>query len=116
MQLGYRRLFDVNSLVGLRVEREHVFEETHALVLGLAEERECWTEPCGSSRWITCDPREYLMRLRERTPEAWIVGEKILEPGEFLRESWPIQGTTGYDFMHAASECPGRLARRGCRS
>ena len=32
-QLGYRRFFDVNSLIGLRVEREHVFEETHALVL-----------------------------------------------------------------------------------
>ena len=33
-QLGYRRFFDVSTLVGLRVEREHVFEETHALVLG----------------------------------------------------------------------------------
>jgi len=32
-QLGYRRFFDVNTLIGLRVEREHVFEETHALVL-----------------------------------------------------------------------------------
>ena len=32
-QLGYRRFFDVNSLIGLRVEREHVFEETHALVI-----------------------------------------------------------------------------------
>jgi (1->4)-alpha-D-glucan 1-alpha-D-glucosylmutase len=28
-QLGYRRFFDVNTLIGLRVEREHVFEETH---------------------------------------------------------------------------------------
>ena len=32
-QLSYRRFFDVNSLIGLRVEREYVFEETHALVL-----------------------------------------------------------------------------------
>src|SRR6202000_3207764 len=32
-QLSYRRFFDVNTLIGLRVEREHVFEETHALVL-----------------------------------------------------------------------------------
>src|SRR5581483_6638378 len=32
-QLGYRRFFDVNTLIGLRVEREYVFEETHALVL-----------------------------------------------------------------------------------
>ena len=32
-QLGYRRFFDVNTLIGLRMEREHVFEETHALIL-----------------------------------------------------------------------------------
>jgi len=41
--------------------------------------------------------------LRERAPEAWIVGEKILEPGEFLRESWPIEGTTGYDFLNTVN-------------
>ncbi len=28
--------------------------------------------------------------------------EKILEPGELLRESWPVQGTTGYDFLNLA--------------
>ncbi|HEU4634762.1 MAG TPA: malto-oligosyltrehalose synthase [Edaphobacter sp.] len=98
-QLGYRRFFDVNTLVGLRVEREHVFEETHALVLewvargvldGLRVDH-----PDGLR-----DPLEYLQRLRDRAPDAWIVAEKILEPGEFLRESWPIQGTTGYDFMN----------------
>lgn len=97
-QLGYRRFFDVNSLVGLRVEREHVFEETHALVLdwlrrGILDGVRV-DHPDG-----LLDPLEYMRRLRERAPEAWIVGEKILEPGEFLRESWPIQGTTGYDFI-----------------
>jgi len=99
-QLSYRRFFDVNTLVGLRVEREHVFEETHALVIdwlrrgvldGLRVDH-----PDGLR-----DPLEYLQRLRQRAPEAWVIGEKILEPGEFLRESWPIQGTTGYDFLNA---------------
>ena len=99
-QLGYRRFFDVNSLVGLRVEREHVFEETHALVLdwlrrGVIDGIRV-DHPDGLR-----DPLEYLTRLRERAPEAWILGEKILEPGEFLRDSWPIEGTTGYDFMNA---------------
>lgn len=98
-QLGYRRFFDVNSLVGLRVEREHVFEETHALVLdwfkrGILDGMRV-DHPDGLR-----DPLEYLIRLRERAPEAWILAEKILEPGEFLRENWPIQGTTGYDFMN----------------
>jgi (1->4)-alpha-D-glucan 1-alpha-D-glucosylmutase len=100
-QLGYRRFFDVNSLVGLRVEREHVFEETHALVLDWLKRGVLDGVRVDHPDGLR-DPLEYLTRLRERTPEAWIIGEKILEPGEFLRESWPIQGTTGYDFMHAA--------------
>jgi len=101
-QLGYRRFFDVNTLIGLRVEREHVFEETHALVLDWLQQGVLdgirIDHPDGLR-----DPLEYLERLRERAPEAWIVGEKILEPGEFLRESWPIQGTTGYDFLNIAA-------------
>ena len=36
--LGYRRFFDINTLIGLRVEDETVFEDTHRLILGwLAE-------------------------------------------------------------------------------
>jgi (1->4)-alpha-D-glucan 1-alpha-D-glucosylmutase len=102
-QMSFRRFFDVNSLVGLRVEREHVFEETHALVLdwlrrGVLDGVRV-DHPDGLR-----DPLEYLRRLRERAPDAWIVAEKILEPGEFLRESWPIQGTTGYDFMNAVAQ------------
>jgi (1->4)-alpha-D-glucan 1-alpha-D-glucosylmutase len=45
---------------------------------------------------------QYLTRLREHAPEAWIVAEKILEPGEFLRQEWPIEGTSGYDFLNVA--------------
>jgi len=100
-QLGYRRFFDVNSLIGLRVEREHVFEETHALVLdwlrrGVLDGVRV-DHPDGLR-----DPAGYFDRLRDDAPDAWIVAEKILEPGEFLRESWPIEGTTGYDFLNAA--------------
>src|ERR1035437_2523764 len=100
-QLGYRRFFDVNTLIGLRVEREHVFEETHALVLdwlrrGVLDGVRV-DHPDGLR-----DPLQYFNRLREHSPNAWIVGEKILEPGEFLRESWPIEGTSGYDFLNVA--------------
>jgi (1->4)-alpha-D-glucan 1-alpha-D-glucosylmutase len=98
-QLGYRRFFDVNTLVGLRVEREHVFEETHALVLDWLDRGVLDGVRVDHPDGLR-DPLEYLQRLRDRAPEAWIVAEKILEPGEFLRENWPIQGTTGYDFMN----------------
>jgi (1->4)-alpha-D-glucan 1-alpha-D-glucosylmutase len=46
------------------------------------------------------DPFQYFVRLRNRAPSAWIVAEKILEPGERLRRNWPIHGTSGYDFLN----------------
>ena len=100
-QLGYRRFFDVNTLIGLRVEREFVFDETHALIVkwlkqGLLDGVRV-DHPDGLR-----DPKEYFERLRERAPEAWIVGEKILEPGEWMRGDWPIEGTSGYDFLNMA--------------
>jgi (1->4)-alpha-D-glucan 1-alpha-D-glucosylmutase len=101
-QLSYRRFFDVNSLIGLRVEREYVFEETHALVLDWLKRGVLDGVRVDHPDGLR-DPLEYLKRLREKAPDAWVVGEKILEPGEFLRESWPIQGTTGYDFLNVAA-------------
>jgi (1->4)-alpha-D-glucan 1-alpha-D-glucosylmutase len=100
-QLGYRRFFDVNTLIGLRVEREYVFDETHALIVKWLKQGVLDGVRVDHPDGLR-DPLQYFQRLRERAPEAWIVGEKILEPGEFLRESWPIQGTSGYDFLNVA--------------
>jgi (1->4)-alpha-D-glucan 1-alpha-D-glucosylmutase len=100
-QLSYRRFFNVNELIGLRVEREYVFEETHALIFK-------WLAN-GTLDGVRVDhpdglrdPKQYFLRLRERASEAWILGEKILEPGEELPADWSIQGTTGYEFMNLA--------------
>jgi len=114
-QLGYRRFFDVNTLIGLRVEREHVFEETHALILSWLKQGVLDGVRVDHPDGLR-DPAQYFQRLRERAPEAWIVGEKILEPGEWLRESWPVQGTSGYDFLNTAMRVlihPAGLARLG---
>ena len=101
-ELGYRRFFDVNTLVGLRVEREHVFTETHSLIAKWLKEGVLdgirVDHPDGLR-----DPFHYFERLRKTAPDAWIVAEKILEPGEHLRDPWPIQGTTGYDFLNQAN-------------
>lgn len=97
--LGYRRFFDINNLVGLRMEDEQVFADTHELVLN-------WLRS-GLLDGVRVDhidglrePQAYLQRLHEVAPQAWIVVEKILQPGEELRASWPIAGTTGYDFAN----------------
>jgi (1->4)-alpha-D-glucan 1-alpha-D-glucosylmutase len=99
--LGYRRFFDVTGLVGLRTEDERVFHETHALILdwlarGVLDGLRI-DHPDG-----LLDPEGYLRRLRWASPRAWIVVEKILEPGEDLRRSWPVAGTSGYDFLRRA--------------
>jgi (1->4)-alpha-D-glucan 1-alpha-D-glucosylmutase len=100
-QLGYRRFFDVNTLIGLRMEREHVFEETHALVLDWLKDGTLDGVRIDHPDGLR-DPLEYFNRLRAAAPDAWIVAEKILEPGEFLRPEWPVQGTSGYDFLNVA--------------
>ncbi|MGH8920529.1 MAG: alpha-amylase family glycosyl hydrolase, partial [Actinomycetes bacterium] len=109
-ELSYRRFFAVSDLAAVRVEDPEVFAATHREVL----------------RWVTegdvdglrvdhpdglADPAGYLRRLREHAPDAWIVVEKILEPGEELPPSWPVHGSTGYD---ALAEIDGILVdRRG---
>jgi (1->4)-alpha-D-glucan 1-alpha-D-glucosylmutase len=100
-ELMYRRFFDVNTLVGLRMENETVFADTHSLVLdwlrrGVLDGIRI-DHPDGLR-----DPEQYFKRLRAATPDGWIVAEKILEPGEPLRKNWPIHGTTGYDFLYQA--------------
>jgi (1->4)-alpha-D-glucan 1-alpha-D-glucosylmutase len=101
-QLSYRRFFDVNTLIGLRVEREYVFDETHALVLDWLKRGVLDGVRVDHPDGLR-DPKEYFKRLRERAPDAWVIGEKILEPGEFLREDWPIEGTSGYDFLNVVA-------------
>jgi (1->4)-alpha-D-glucan 1-alpha-D-glucosylmutase len=101
-ELGYRRFFDVNTLIGLRVERQHVFEATHCLILEWLQKGVIDGVRIDHPDGLR-DPEQYCERLRNRAPDAWIVGEKILEPGEFLRESWPIQGTSGYDFLNVCN-------------
>jgi (1->4)-alpha-D-glucan 1-alpha-D-glucosylmutase len=98
-ELDYRRFFDITTLAGLRVEDERVFADTHDRVLGWLADGVIdglrIDHPDGMR-----DPETYFRRLREAAPEAWIVVEKILEPGEALPATWPVDGTTGYDFLN----------------
>ncbi|MFC0862906.1 malto-oligosyltrehalose synthase [Sphaerimonospora cavernae] len=95
---GYRRFFDVSSLIGLRAEDPEVFAATHAVTLSLIEDGVLdglrVDHPDGLA-----DPCGYLRRLRPHVPgPLWV--EKILIDGERLPGDWPCDGTTGYDALN----------------
>lgn len=101
-ELNYRRFFSINDLICLRVEEERVFEYVHGFVLGQIA--------AGRMHGLRIDhldglynPLEYLQRLRAGAGDAYIVAEKILEAHEALPADWPIEGTSGYDFLHHAN-------------
>jgi len=96
--LNYRRFFAVNTLAGIRVEIPEVFDEAHAEVVrwfreGLVDGLRI-DHPDGLA-----DPAGYLRRLREVTGGAYLLIEKILEPGEELPAGFECEGTTGYDAL-----------------
>jgi (1->4)-alpha-D-glucan 1-alpha-D-glucosylmutase len=98
-QVNYRRFFNIAALAAVREEAGEVFADAHTLL----------------KRWLDAgliqglrvdhvdglaDPGRYLQRLRTLAPRAWIVVEKILGKNEMLPASWPVAGTTGYDFSN----------------
>lgn len=106
--LNYRRFFDINELVGLRVEDPAVFDACHPLVLRLIEEGRLDGLRLDHVDGLA-DPGAYLARLQEACRAAagekepfWLLVEKILEPGEELPAAWPVAGTTGYDYLNQA--------------
>jgi len=101
-EINYRRFFTINELISLRVEDEEMFNLTHELIIKLAAG--------GTFAGLRIDhidglydPALYLTRLRQRAPQAYIVVEKVLARGERLAASWPVQGTTGYDFLNCVN-------------
>lgn len=96
--LSYRRFFAVSDLAAVRVEDPEVFAAAHREVLRWVVDGDVdglrADHPDGLA-----DPTGYTHRLREHAPDAWLVVEKILEPGEALPAGWPVSGTTGYDAL-----------------
>lgn len=107
--INYRRFFDINDLVGIRVEDPEVFEVTHALIFQLAQQGKVTGLRVDHIDGLF-DPLQYLSRLQQtiapeveevgRFPPFYIVVEKILAGDEVLPPEWPVFGTTGYDFAN----------------
>lgn len=121
-EINYRRFFDVNDLVGVRVEDRRVFNDTHALIMDFIEKGYVQglriDHPDGLN-----DPAGYFRSLQEEAarrlpseaaaPESWklcsptlplyVLIEKILAPFERLPDEWPVHGTSGYEFVNAVN-------------
>ena len=107
--INYRRFFSITDLVGVRVDDPAVFDATHekAIRIGLSKS-------CAGFRIDHIDglrePARYLKRLRERLSsqraepdDLYLIVEKILEQNEWLPDDWPVEGTTGYDYLNFAN-------------
>lgn len=106
--LNYRRFFNINDLIALRVHDPVVFQFVHEFTIKLVRD--------GIFDGLRIDhidglrdPLEYLQRLRNALPsDGWVpvYVEKILA-GEALIDSFPsdgtFDGTTGYEFLNAVN-------------
>jgi len=103
-EINYRRFFDVDGLVGVRMEREEVFSDAHRFLAALISRGVVTSirvdHPDGLAH-----PVQYFDRLQRLCLQATggrplhIVVEKILGEGESLPADWAVDGTTGYDFL-----------------
>jgi (1->4)-alpha-D-glucan 1-alpha-D-glucosylmutase len=111
-EINYRRFFNLNNLICLKVEDEDVFNHAHALIFQLIDSEKITGLRVDHVDGLY-DPAEYLERLREKCKDTYVVVEKILGLEEGLPPSWPVQGTTGYDFMNYVNGlfCSGRHER-----
>lgn len=99
--INFRRFFDISDLACLRVEDPEVFMEVHKKVFELVEK--------GLVTGLRIDhidglknPRKYLDDLKAalNKEDFYVIAEKVLLGDEALETSWPLDGTTGYDFLN----------------
>jgi (1->4)-alpha-D-glucan 1-alpha-D-glucosylmutase len=117
-EINYRRFFNVNDLVALRMEREEVFWEAHRLLGELISQEGMAGVRIDHVDGLF-DPHGYLENLKSLgARRVWV--EKIQAPGETLPDAWPVDGTSGYEFLndvlrllvHPDGELPLRTAFR----
>ena len=115
-EINYRRFFDINTLAGLRVEDEEVFQETHQLLGRLLADGQVHAVRIDHPDGLF-DPARYFSMLQDLAAKAWgltrepqrdglpdrplfVLAEKILSGREGLPRRWAVHGTTGYNFLN----------------
>ena len=94
-----RRFFTIDDLLAIRPEIPAVSAAVHRTVRDLEEDDLLDGVRVDHVDGLA-DPAGYLADLRETMgPAAWILVEKILVGDEVLAPSWPVDGTTGYEWI-----------------
>lgn len=98
-EINYRRFFNVNGLICLRMEDAKVFDDYHALIHRLFEKGYIQGLRIDHIDGLK-DPKAYIDRLRNLFGnDCYIIVEKILDQKEKLPTDFSIQGTSGYEFL-----------------
>ena len=118
-EINYRRFFDINELVALRIESPAVFENRYRRTLELVRGGRVTGLRIDHIDGLW-DPDCFLRRIQGQAGQGgaegrfYVVVEKILGRDEKMPAKWPVSGTTGYDFLNAVNGIfvdPGGLAR-----
>ncbi|HSC55586.1 MAG TPA: malto-oligosyltrehalose synthase, partial [Nitrospira sp.] len=112
-EINYRRFFDINELAAIRVEDCSVFEAIHEVIFKLIRDGmaagvridhvDGLYDPGGYLRQLQSWARRELSGGSSAERPLFVVVEKILGLDEPLPESWPIEGTTGYEFLNTVN-------------
>lgn len=101
-EINYRRFFDINDLIGLRMEYEPLFHAAHPKLIELVEKGLIDGVRLDHIDGLL-DPQQYLNQLRAVTskvqPSLYLIVEKILARQEWLSAEWPVDGATGYEYL-----------------
>jgi len=99
-EINYRRFFDIDELVGVRMEDPEVFAAAHSLLARLIGEGRVTALRIDHLDGLAA-PAEYCARLQQfSSPPLAVFVEKILATDQTLPEQWSIEGTTGYQFLN----------------
>jgi len=113
-EVNYRRFFDIPELAGMRMGRIVVFRDTHEFLGRLLADGILQGLRIDHVDGLA-DPQRYCRRLNAfaaaivprdgsgKRLRPYILVEKILTGTEKLPQSWPISGTTGYDYLALAN-------------
>ncbi|MFO7979725.1 MAG: malto-oligosyltrehalose synthase [Candidatus Aminicenantes bacterium] len=102
-EINYRRFFSINDLISVRMEKKEVFDYFHSLIWDFVK-KGFFTGLRIDHVDGLYDPEAYLKKIRQRIGDKYIVAEKILGPQEKLAPCFPVEGTTGYDWLNKVNQ------------